>query len=127
LLLNAVILAAGTTGTPASSAGGFDITQLFLPLMLAFLVYMMWNNGRKRKKADAELRASLGVGANVVLHSGITGIIVSMDDSTAIIETTPGTQLRILVGAIRGLDSTLEQPAAETPEADAAEDSTDNK
>jgi len=93
--------------------------------LLVFLVYMMWNNGRKRKKADAELRSSLGVGANIVLHSGVTGTIVSMDEVSAIIETTPGTQLRILLAAIRGIDSTLAQPEVESPEA--TDEATDNK
>lgn len=70
----------------------------------------MWNGGRKRKRAAAELKSSLAVGANVVLISGITGTIVSLDDSIAVIETTPGTQLRVLVGAIRGIDTTIAQP-----------------
>jgi len=122
LSLNAVTTAAAAT---APTQGGFDITSVLFPLLLVFLVYMMWNNGRKRKKADAELRSSLGVGANIVLHSGVTGTIVSMDEVSAIIETTPGTQLRILLAAIRGIDSTLAQPEVESPEA--TDEATDNK
>ena len=71
---------------------------------------MMWNSGRKRKRAAAELKSSLGVGAHVVLISGITGTVVSLDDSIAIIETTPGITLRVLTGAIRGIDTSLAQP-----------------
>ena len=116
MLLNVVVNAAATN---SSTQGGFDITSLLFPLMLVFLVYMMWNNGRKRKKADAELKSSLGVGANVVLHSGITGTIVSIDDKTAVIESVKGTKLRILIGAIRGIDITLNQPADEATSSNA--------
>jgi preprotein translocase subunit YajC len=117
LLLNAVTtVAAAATST---TQGGFDITSLLFPLLLVFLVYMMWNNGRKRKRAGEELKNSLGVGAQVILHSGITGTIVSLDDATAVIESTPGTKLRVIVGAIRGIDTTVAQPepAAESDEA----------
>jgi preprotein translocase subunit YajC len=77
---------------------------------------MMWNGGRKRKRAAAELKSSLGVGAHVILVSGITGTIVSLDDSIAVIETTPGITLRVVVGAIRGIDTTLDQPVEAEPE-----------
>ena len=113
--------AAATTGT------GFDLQSLLFPVLLVFLVYMMWNGGRKRKRAAAELKSSLGVGAHIVLISGITGTIVSLDDNIAIIETTPKTKLRVLVGAIRGIDTTVAQPAAVADTAEPATPSQTDK
>lgn len=99
-----------TAAAAATTSTGFDLQSLLFPLLLVFLVYMMWNSGRKRKRAAAELKSSLGVGAHVVLISGITGTIISLDDSIAIIETTPGITLRVVTGAIRGIDTSLAQP-----------------
>ena len=64
------------------------------------------------------------MGAHVLLTSGITGTIVSLDDSIAVIETTPGTQLRVVVGAIRGIDTTVAQPESAT---EISENSSDDK
>jgi len=83
---------------------------------------MMWNNGRKRKRAEADLRSSLDVGAKVILHSGITGTIVSLDEVSAVIESTPKTKLRVVLGAIRGIDTTLDAPAAAEDSAAAVDD-----
>ena len=116
------------TAAPAAPANsGFDLQSLLFPLLLVFLVYMMWNGGRKRKRAAAELKSSLGVGAHIILVSGITGTIVSLDDSIAVIETTPGTLLRVVIGAIRGIDTTLEQPEIVEPIQDAAKPSKTSK
>jgi preprotein translocase YajC subunit len=120
LLLNALHNAA----TTAATSSGFDPSQLLFPVLLVFLVFTMWNGGRKRRRAAANLKSSLAVGAHVVLISGITGAIVSLDDSIAVIETTPGTQLRVLVGAIRGIDTTVAQPESATQ---ISENSSDDK
>ena len=121
MLSNALRTAATTAATTNS---GFDLQSLLFPLLLVFLVYMMWNGGRKRKRAAAELKSMLAVGAHVLLTSGITGTIVSLDDSIAVIETTPGTQLRVVVGAIRGIDTTVAQPESAT---EISENSSDDK
>ena len=116
-----------TATTAATTNSGFDLQSLILPLLIVFLVYTMWNSGRKRKRAAAELKSSLGVGAHIVLVSGITGTIVSLDENVAVIETTPGTQLRVLLGAIRGIDTSIAQPEAEASPAEAADEATDKK
>ena len=118
MLLNAAIVLAERTATPAPATGGFDITNLFFPLLIVFMIYLMWNNGRKRKRAEQELRTSLAVGVNVILHSGITGTIVSMDDVSAVIESTPKTKIRVVLAAIRGIDTSLDAPAADATDAD---------
>jgi preprotein translocase subunit YajC len=79
--------------------------DVFLVVALAVLVAMMFLSSRKRKKQASDLLASIKVGSNVVLHSGITGKIVSVEGDRAVIETTPGTKIAFLKGAIRSVDS----------------------
>lgn len=96
-------------------------SDLFLVVALAVLIAMMFLNSRKRKKQMQELQDSLKAGVKVVLHSGITGKLVSVDGTRAVIETTPGTKLAILKGAIRGIDADAPAtPVAKTAEKPAA-------
>jgi preprotein translocase subunit YajC len=37
--------------------------DLFLVIALGFIIFMMFFNGRKRKKAQAEMQAAIKVGA----------------------------------------------------------------
>jgi preprotein translocase subunit YajC len=104
----------------ATTSQGFNISDLLFPLLMVFVIYMMWNSGRKRKRAALELKNSLAVGTEVVLHSGITGKIVALDDVAAVIETTPKTKIRVLLGAIRGIDTSVAQPVVEALAADDA-------
>lgn len=79
--------------------------DVFLVVALAILIAMMFLSSRKRKKQAAELLASVKVGSNVVLHSGITGKITSIDGDRAILESTPGTKIAFLKGAIRNVEA----------------------
>jgi preprotein translocase subunit YajC len=80
-------------------------SDLFLFVVLGGMIALMYVNSRKRKRQLAELKDSIKVGAQVVLHSGILGKVVSKDSDRLVIETTPGTKLTVLDGAVRGLDS----------------------
>jgi preprotein translocase subunit YajC len=91
--------------------------DIFLLVALAFIIFMMWFNGRKRKKVQADMQAGIKVGAYVLLHSGILGTIVSLDDKSVIIETTPGTQLTVVKGAVRSIEEAPKKPAAKKPAA----------
>ncbi|MEN9955377.1 MAG: hypothetical protein RLY34_184 [Actinomycetota bacterium] len=86
--------------------------DVFLVIALAVLIAMMFMSSRKRKKQAEALLSSVKVGSSVVLHSGIVGTVVSIDGDRAIIETTPGTKIAFLKGAIRSVD-TAAKPAAE--------------
>ena len=86
--------------------------DLFLVIALGFIIFMMFFNGRKRKKAQAEMQAGIKAGAYVLLHSGILGTIVSLDDKSVVIETTPGTKLTVLKGAVRSIEEAPKKPAA---------------
>ena len=91
--------------------------DLFLVIALGFIIFMMFFNGRKRKKAQAEMQAGIKVGAYVLLHSGILGSIVSLDDKSVVIETTPGTKLTVLKGAVRSIEEAPKKPATAKPAA----------
>lgn len=86
--------------------------DVFLVIALAVLIAMMFMSSRKRKKQAEALLSSVKVGSSVVLHSGITGTIVSIEGDRAVIETTPGTKIAFLKGAIRTVDAAA-KPAAE--------------
>jgi preprotein translocase subunit YajC len=91
--------------------------DLFLVIALGFIIFMMFFNGRKRKKAQAEMQAGIKVGAYVLLHSGILGSIVSLDEKSLILETTPGVKLTVLKGAVRSIEEAPKKPAAAKPAA----------
>ena len=85
----------------------------FIYVVLAGMIGLMFFNSRKRKKQLEDLKSSIKVGASVVLHSGITGTVTSIDGDRLVIESTPGTKLKVLQGAVRGLDSwSSAKPAA---------------
>ena len=85
--------------------------DIFLVVALAVLIAMMFLSSRKRKKQAADLLSSVKVGSKVVLHSGITGKIVSIDGDRAVIESTPGTKISFLKGAIRSVDASAPNTA----------------
>ena len=73
--------------------------DLFLLLALAVLVFMMFWNSRKRKKQAAELQASIKKGAAIVLHSGIYGTIVSVDEDRYVIDSA-GSKFEVAKGCL---------------------------
>lgn len=95
--------------------------DVFLVIALAVLIAMMFMSSRKRKKQAEALLSSVEVGSSVVLHSGIVGEVVSIDGDRAVIETTPGTKIAFLKGAIRSVDASAKpaekKPAAKKPAA----------
>ena len=95
--------------------------DVFLVVALAILIAMMFFSSRKRKKQAADLLSSVKVGSSVVLHSGITGKIVSLDGDRAVIETTPGTKIAFLKGAIRNVEASAKASSvSKAPAAKAA-------
>jgi preprotein translocase subunit YajC len=81
----------------AAAPGGFDPLTIGLVVLLAVMVLFMFRNSRKRKRDAEELQNKFVVGAEVMTQHGIYGTLVSLDDekNEAIIETTPGTKLRV--------------------------------
>ena len=86
--------------TPAPAAGnplGFDPTYILLGALLIVVIIFMFRSSRKRR-ADAEkLQTQMAPGVEVMTQHGIYGTLISLDEdkNEAIIETTPGTRLRV--------------------------------
>lgn len=97
---------------------------IYIVYALMFVVLgLMWNNGRKRKKAALELQDSLKAGANVMLTSGIYGTISDVADDKVTIKSgtttfvvARGAVMRILPVEAKGTEKpkTTKAPAKTT-------------
>lgn len=95
--------------------------DLILLVFVAGLFALMWNNGRKRKKAAAELQNNLVAGTDVMLSSGIFATVVSVADDKVTVSSGTST-LVVAKGAIlRVIPSELK---LETPKAAAQKPAT---
>ncbi len=76
---------------------GDNVLTIGLLLLLAVMVFFMFRNSRKRRRDAEEMHAKLQPGAEVMTQHGIYGTLISLDDekNEAVIETTPGTRLRV--------------------------------
>ena len=75
----------------------FDPLTIGLFALLAVMIFFMFRNSRKRRRDAEEMQAKLQPGAEVMTQHGIYGTLISIDDekNEAVIETTPGTRLRV--------------------------------
>jgi preprotein translocase subunit YajC len=92
------LLRAASDQAPAT--GGLDSNLLLnvgLFALLAIVIIFMFRNSRKRRRDQEELQTKMVPGAEVMTQTGIFGKLISINDETneAIIETTPGTKLRV--------------------------------
>ena len=104
-----------------------DPFTLMMVAVLALMVVFMIRNSRKQKADREALIAKVVKGANVMTASGIFGTIVSIDveENEVVIETTPGTKLRVHRQAISTVvekstpaataSATASKPAAKKP------------
>lgn len=72
---------------------------------LAVLILFMFRNNKKRKQQADQLQASISIGAEVMLTSGIYGRIKSIDGDRLVIESTAGTNLSVIKLAVREIVS----------------------
>jgi preprotein translocase subunit YajC len=112
----------GATEAPAESGNWFEQNFLNIALfaLLAVVIFFMFRSSRKRR-ADAEkLQTQMVPGVEVMTQHGIYGTLISLDDdkNEAVIETTPGTRLRV---HRQTLARVVEPVAGEPDEAQAGE------
>ena len=74
--------------------------MLPLVLLLGVMYFVLIRPQQQRVKAQRALITSLEVGDEVTTIGGLLGHIVTIDEETATIETTPGTILRFRRSAI---------------------------
>lgn len=74
-----------------------DMTLILLAGLLVVMIFFTWRSSKKRKAEAETLQTKLVPGAEIMTQHGIFGTLVSIDDDSneAIIETTPGTKLRV--------------------------------
>jgi preprotein translocase subunit YajC len=103
-----------------------DPLTLVMLAVLALLVFFMFRNGRKRKKDQEALQATMVPGADVMTNFGMYGTIVSIDEdeNKVALEIAPGT----IVDIHRQTIARVVTPIVDEPELDvedAAEATTD--
>ncbi len=74
-----------------------DLSLILLFAVLIIFVVFTFRSNKRRKQELETLQSQMVPGAEVMTRAGIYGTIVSIDDvaNEAIIESTPGTQLRV--------------------------------
>jgi len=92
--------------------------DLILLVFVAGLFALMWNNGRKRKKAAQELQDNLAVGTEVILSGGIYATIAEVQDDrltvksgTSTLVVAKGAIVRV-VAAAPAVKAAVKKPAA---------------
>ena len=75
----------------------FDPLTIGLFALLAVMIFFMFRNSRKRRRDAEEMQSKLQPGAEVMTQHGIYGTLISIDEekNEAVIETMPGTRLRV--------------------------------
>jgi preprotein translocase subunit YajC len=108
-------------GDDAAATGGlpFDPLTIGLFLLLAVVIIFMFRNSRKRRAEAEALQTKMVPGAEIMTQTGIFGTLVSIDEETnqAIIETTPGTRLRVHRQVLARVVEPDEVPSDEKPAA----------
>ena len=92
-----------------------DSNTLQLVLIIAVFVAFLFFSSRKRKKQAETLNDTVKVGANVVMLGGITGKIVSINNDTVVVESTPGTKIEFMKAAVRNVTAPKEEVTVKTP------------
>ena len=91
-----------------------------LVLLLGVMYFVLIRPQQQRVKAQRALITSLAVGDEVATIGGLLGRIVTIDEESATIETTPGTILRFRRSAIAARtgpdDAGSDQPDVVTDE-----------
>lgn len=80
---------------------------LLFAVLILLIVLLIMQNRRRRKEVEL-MQSSLTVGAEVILHAGIKGIVVSLTDEEVEIDSA-GSKLRVLRGAVGKVVSTGEK------------------
>lgn len=80
---------------------------LLFAVLILLIVLLIMQNRRRRKEVEL-MQSSLSVGAEVILHAGIKGKVVSLTDDEVEIESA-GSKLRVLRGAVGKVVSTGEK------------------
>jgi preprotein translocase subunit YajC len=99
-----------------------------LALLLVFAYLVLIRPARRRAQAIHAVQSALSVGDEVMLTSGIYGVVTSVGDERLDVEVSPGVQFAVARAAVAKIirDVPADEPPADVPdEADATTDSAD--
>lgn len=84
-----------------TSGGGSPILLLLL-LGMPVMLFVMMRSQRKKAAKQQDLQKSAGIGSEIMTTAGIFGTIVDEDEDegTIVLEIAPGTQIKLIRGAI---------------------------
>ncbi len=87
--------------------------EIFLVLIVVVMIFFMWRNNKKRQAETRSLRDQTQVGADVMTNFGLFGTILEIneDDNSVLIESTPGTVVRVHRQTISRVITEDEAPA----------------
>ncbi|MHB1171663.1 MAG: preprotein translocase subunit YajC [Lacisediminihabitans sp.] len=91
-----------------------DYTLILIAAVLAVFVFFQFRSSRKRQRETAERQATIVPGVEIMTNFGLYGKLIDLDEDNniALIETTPGTVLKIHRQTIlKAVDD--EKPAAD--------------
>ncbi|HEY1104093.1 MAG TPA: preprotein translocase subunit YajC [Burkholderiaceae bacterium] len=95
------ISSAFAQAAPAAAAGGFDIAQLALPVvMIGALYFIMIRPQMKRQKEAAAMVAALAKGDEVATAGGLLGKISKLGDTHITLEIAPGVEVQVQRNAV---------------------------
>jgi preprotein translocase subunit YajC len=83
------------------STGGSPVILLLL-LGMPVMLFLMMRSQRRKASQQQNLQHSAGIGSEIMTTAGIFGTIVDEDEDegTIILEIAPGTQIKLIRGAI---------------------------
>ena len=85
----------------AAAAGGFDIAQLALPLlMIGALYFIMIRPQMKKQKEAAAMIAALAKGDEVATAGGLLGKITKLSDHAITLEVASGVEVQVQRSAV---------------------------
>lgn len=84
----------------------------FLPLILIALVFwvLLIRPQARRAKELSAMQRSLSVGEEVILTSGVFGVVEQLEDDHALLVIAPGVTIKVARGAIGGVVRPDAQP-----------------
>src|SRR6478672_3269077 len=124
-------MATGSEGPPMflaqTSSGGNPIVLLLL-LGMPVMLFLMMRSQRKKAAQQQNLQKSAGIGSEIMTTAGIFGTIVDEDEDegTIILEIAPGTQIKLIRGAISRVVSEDEDEDEDGDEDDEVVDLSDD-
>lgn len=96
------------------------LSLALIAIAVVLIVFMFVSSRRRRRDADA-MREKIVPGAEVMTSQGIFGTLVSVDEekNEAIVETTPGTRLRVhsqtIAKVVEAVEPVSEDAAGDEP------------